>query len=308
MADYTTPGVTTNNQSSGATTSQTQNSWLQPQWAQWVANMGNMAGPNGTNPITPYGGPTVAPWNFLQQSAADMAYNQATGGSPALNAANSQIVNQALGGTPNPYATTPNPYMGVDPYTQQVINSTNQNMTQAYQNGTAAQTDAAAARAGAYGGSGYQEQTGINNKNFAQAIGATDSGLLNQNYYANAGMAQNTLNNAAQAFQQQQQNALQGASLGLQSQYGDINAINNMYNMGANQQGYQQNVLNGMQNYYGQYQMAPYTQQQLYGNALSQASGASIMASTSQPGASPYNWTGYLPLFASLLGGTGNGQ
>src|SRR5512135_151481 len=307
MADfvpYTMPGGFTPQQSNGPTTSSTQNSWLEPQWSQWINNMGVMT---GSNPIQPYGGPTVAPWNPMQQTAADMAYNQATGGSPALNAANGAIANTAQGGIVNPYAVTPNPYMGVNPYTQQVIDSTNSNMADAYAKGTAAQTAGAFNQAGAYGGSAYQDTQAQNNKAFAQALGQTDSGLLNQNYYANAGMAQNTLNNAANAFQQGQQNQLGAASLGLQSQYGDINAINNLYNMGANQQGYTQNVLNGMQNYYGQAQMAPWTTQQLYGNALSQANGASLAGSTSQPGMSPYAWIGAAPALLSLFGLAGSG-
>lgn len=263
------------------TQTQTQG-WLQPYWQQYVKNMQGLT----SSPVPVYNGPQVAPWNPGQSTALGLAYNQATQGTPAWNAAQSQIVNQAGNMPVNPYATQLNPYMGVDPYTQSVINNTNQNMTQAYQNGTAAQTDAAMAQQGAYGGSGYNELTALNNKAFGQALGSTDSQLLNQNYYNNAQLAQQAIQNATQGFQNQQQNALQGAGLGLQSMYGNIYGINNLANLSGGLNNYQQNVLNSGLNYFGQNVSAPFTTQQLYGNALAMPGGG--VSTTTVPGPSPF--------------------
>lgn len=267
------------------TTAQTQTTtqgWVQPYWQQFVNNMQGLT----SSPIPVYQGPQVAPWNSGQATALGLAYNQATQGTPAWNAAQSQIVNQA-GNTPfDPYATQLNPYMGTNPYTQSVIDATNQNMAEAYKDGTAAQTDASMARQGAYGGSGYNELTALNNKAFGQALGSTDSQLLNQNYYQNSQLAQQAIQNAMQGFQSQQQNALQGAGLGLQSQYGNIYGINNLANLAGGLNNYQQNVLNSGLGYFGQTVSAPFTTQQLYGNALSMPGGGVV---TNQiPGPSPW--------------------
>ena len=94
---FSTPGPTT-------TTTSGSDQFIAPYWQQYV-NQG--IGTINNNPITPYGGPTVAPQNFMQNTANDMQYNLATGGSPAGNMANSAIVAQASGANlANPYATT----------------------------------------------------------------------------------------------------------------------------------------------------------------------------------------------------------
>lgn len=263
------------------TTTQTQG-WLQPYWQQYVNNMQGLT----SSPIPVYNGPQVAPWNPGQSTALGLAYQQATQGTPAWNAAQSQIVRQASGMPMDPYSTQLNPYMGTDPYTQSVIGSTNQQMADAYARGTSAQTMGAAAQQGAYGGSGYQEQQAANNKAFGEALGQTDSSLLNQNYYNSSQLAQQAIQNAMQGYQSTQQNALQGAGLGLQSQYGNIYGINNLANLAGGLNGYQQNLLNSGTNYFGQNVSAPFTTQQLYGNALAMPGGG--VSTTSVPGASPW--------------------
>ena len=268
------PGPTT-------TTTQGSDSFIQPYWQQYVNQGINTI---NNNPIQPYGGPTVAPQNFAQNSALDMQYNLATGGSPAGNAANSAITAQALGANiANPYATTLNPYMGVDPYTQQVINSTNSNMADAYQNGTAAQTAAAFNQANAFGGSAYQNTMAQNNKAFANAVGNTDSQLLNQNYYNNANLAENSINRATGAYQNGLQQQLSAAGLGLQSQGMDQNAIMGLNTLGTQQQGNTQGVLNAMGNYYTQAQQAPYMNLDLTGNILNNYSNANRVMTQQGP-------------------------
>ncbi len=288
--------------SQGPTTTSTN---FNPYTTQWNDYINNVGGLTQTNPITPYSGPMVAPQNDLQNQAAQMQQNFSTGGSPAGNMANAQIVAQSSGAIANPYATTTNPYMGAtnpyagsSPYENQVVDSSNAAIANAYANGTAAQTAGAFNQNNAYGGSAYQTTQAQNNLQLANALAQNTYANENQNYQnsgqlanadltRNSGLAQGTINNATQAFQNQQQNALQGSALGLQSQGVDQNAISNLYNMGANQQGNTQNVLNAMQQYFTQSQAAPYTTQQLFGNALTQASNANNATSVQQPGASP---------------------
>ena len=245
----------------GVTTTQTNQNvdWLRPYWSTWLNNLSNIT--PSSMPV--YGGPQVAPLNQSQNTAIDMSNQLAMNGTPAYNAATSAIQNQAGG--------TTNPYEGVDPYTQSVINNTNLDMTQAYQRGTAAQTDAAMARQGAYGGSAYNELTGANNKAFAQAVGSTDSGLLNQNYYNNAAL-----------WNQDQQRQLQASGLGLASQGTDLQAINNLASMGSMQQGNTQADMGAMQNYFNQSTMAPFVSSQILGSGLSQAGGAPATVTQTQ--------------------------
>jgi len=94
---------------------------------------------------------------------------------------------------------------------------------------------------------------------------------------------------------------LSAAGLGLQSQGVDQNAISGLYGMGAAQQGNTQDVLNAMQNYYTQSQLAPFTGYDLMGNALSRYSAANNQSSMQLPGTSGVtNFSGILGLLASL--------
>ncbi len=275
-----------NGQGPTTTTTSSGGSFADPYWQQYLSGLNQTL---GANPITPYGGPTVAPQNFMQQTANDMGYTLATGGSPAGNTANSAIVAQASGAnTANPYATTLNPYMGVDPYTQQVIQSTNNNMADAYAKGTAAQTAGAFNQNNAYGGSAYEDTQAQNNKAFANSIGQTDSSLLNQNYYNNAQLAEGQLNRSTGAYQNALGQQLNAAGLGLQSQYADWNAVNGLNSLGTAQQGNTQNVLGAMQNYYTQQQQAPFMGYDIMGNALNNYSNANRQTTVQQPGQNPF--------------------
>jgi len=290
-----------NGQGPTTTTTSSAGDFATPYWQQYLSGLNQTL---GANPITPYGGPTVAPQNQMQQTANDMGYNLATGGSPAGNMANAAIIGQASGALNNPYATTLNPYLGTDPYTQQVINSTNSNMADAYQKGTAAQTAGAFNQAGAYGGSAYQDTMAQNNKAFANALGTTDSNLLNQNYYNNAQLAEDQLNRSTGALQNTYGNQLQAANLGLQSQYADWNAINGLNSLGTAQQGNTQNVLGAMQNYYTQQQQAPYLGYDLMGNALTNYSNANRQQIQQLPGQNPaLALTGLIGAGATALNG-----
>lgn len=250
------------------TSTSSASSFAQPYWNSYLQNMSQLT----ANPMPVYGGPTVAPQNGMQMTANDMGYNLATGGSPAGNAANAQIMNQA-GGVVNPYATTANPYMGDNPYLQGMLNASNTDITNAYSNAIAPQTDAANIRSGAYGGSGYQQQVGQNQLQLGKALAQNESNVRGQNYYNSAQLADNSLNRATGAFQNSQQNALQGSALGLQSQGMDWNAINGLNALGTQQQQNTQQDLNAQQQYFGNTVQAPFLSQNLMGNAISQATG-----------------------------------
>ena len=205
-----------------------------------------------------------------------------------------------------------NPYM-VDP--QAVIDATAADMTKAAQKGTMAQTDAAFNRAGAYGGSAYTEAQAANSAELANSIGSMS---------AQARLAANQQN--ANTWGQDQQRALQATGMGggmfdsgmgrqIQAAMGGGqmfgNDINNMLSAAGlsgqlSQDDWQSigQLMNGG-NIYGQYEQAllnagnqefqnqfmyPYTQNEMFGGALTRASGQGGSSSASQqaPGYNPY--------------------
>lgn len=114
-----------------------------------------------------YPGQTVAPQSQYTQQATNMLANRAMNGSPLVNSAQNQL-----------QSTINGDYLDITkaPGFQSALDS----ITNAYQRGTAAQTDAAYNKAGAYGGSAYNELTGANNKAFADSLGNLAANNYNQ--------------------------------------------------------------------------------------------------------------------------------
>jgi hypothetical protein len=126
----------------------------------------NRAGTLSNQPYTPYPGQQVAPLNPLQQQGLEMTGRRAGLGSPLVRAAQTEVQRTAQGDYLNP-ATNP----AWAPMSKAI--------TDAYSKGTAAQTDSAFARAGAFGGSAYQDQTQTNQKALADSLGLTAGNLYN---------------------------------------------------------------------------------------------------------------------------------
>lgn len=171
-------------------------------------------------PYNPYPGQLVAPLNATQQQGLNQTIQRATDGSPLMNASQQNLTDTVNG-------------KYLDPSTNPSWAPTAQAITDAYSKGTAAQTDAAFSRAGAYGGSAYQDQVGINQKALGDSLSNAAGTLYNnertnqlratdqapamaQADYANAQAllgvgdvqrqnTQDTLNQQYQQFLQQQQ-------------------------------------------------------------------------------------------------------
>ena len=267
----------------------TTTSWLQPQWQDYLNNLKGLT----ANPLEVYGGQTVATPSGLQQNSWDMANQFMTNGSPTLNAANGAIQGLSSGAY-NPYQGATNPYAGTNPFVNQVVNQSNQQITDAYGRGVAAQTDSAAARAGSFGGSGYQEQVGANQRNLGDALAANTSGLLKENYYQNMNQANLDANRNLQA-------TMGGAGLGLQSANQDLASIMAGNQLGTQATGYQQQLADAMKNYYQDTQMEPFVRSDIMGNALSRAGGAGSSTTQQLPGQSGWaNALAALGLLGSL--------
>jgi len=174
--------------SDGTTTSTSVSStpaWLLP-YQQSLLTRANAL---SANPYTPYSGQTVAGLVAPQTSAIGNLQNTAN-----------QVSNFDLNTNP-------------------LWAAQSQAITDAYKRGTAAQTDAAFSRGGNFGGSAWQEQTGVNQRQLGDTLANAAANLqnnnVNQSLQANqalmgAGQVQQQANQAQltdqyQRFLQQQQ-------------------------------------------------------------------------------------------------------
>ena len=242
-------------------------SFLQP-YAPLYAQMGyNLS----QQPFNPYPFETVAPFTQDQNAAMDMVRQRSMAGSPVVNAAQQQTLNTINGDYLNP---------STNPYLQQTFDQAAGRVTDAFSRGTAAQTDARFARAGAFGGSAWNEMQGANQQALGDSL---------------AGMAANIFgNNYAQERNRQQQASQFAPNLAAQD-YRDAEAL---LNVGGMQQGLGQQYLSDDLSRFNQAQQWPYQQFQTFGQLFNPALGSST--TQTQPGVSPVSG-----LLGGALGGLG---
>lgn len=241
--------------------------FLKP-YAPLYAQMGyNLTG----LPFNPYPYETVAPFTQDQNAAMDMVRNRSLAGSPVVNAAQQQTLNTINGDYLNP---------STNPYLQQTFDQAANRVTDAFSRGTAAQTDARFARAGAFGGSAWNEAQQANQ----QALGDSLAGMA-ANIYGN---------NYAQERSRQQQASQFAPNLAAQD-YRDAEAL---LNIGGMQQQLGQNYLTDDLNRFTQAQQYPYQQFAQFGQMFNPALGS--QSTQTLPGVSPMAGA-----FGGALGGLG---
>jgi hypothetical protein len=140
-----------------------------------------------SEPFQQYDLPTVAPLNDLQDTGLKMAADYGMNGTPVGNTARGLATNTMQGN-----------FLNSNPYLDQNINDTAANMTRSFQQGTAAQTDAAAARAGAFGGSAYNQLTSQNAAGLANSIGQMANTARMGNYNTERGYQNQAMGMAPQ--------------------------------------------------------------------------------------------------------------
>ncbi|MBB5509560.1 tail fiber domain-containing protein [Paraburkholderia atlantica] len=237
----------------------------------------------------------------LNNSANSYTTNLLNGNYLNSNIANSGLGNLANNGTGvqslNSFA---NGSMNNNPYETGALNAANDAITRAYQTATAPNTASAMEASGRYGSGAYNQAMSQNQQNLATQLGNTDASLVNSMYQTNMG---NQLA-AGQSLASNQLGALGGlsgnyntaAQQQLQGSYNSPNLVNslsgqvsNLYNMGGNQQAYNQSVINApwqlLNNYsnliQGQYggntsTTQPYYQNQAAGAVGGAATGAAM--------------------------------
>lgn len=246
------------------------------------------------------------------------------------------LAGTASGGSSNPFLANAqamsngkaNPYM-VDP--QAVIDATSADMTKAAQKGVMAQTDAAANRAGAYGGSAHTEMQAANAGELANSIGSMSAqarlaanqqnantwqqdqmrslqatGMGGGMYDSGIGRQIQAAMGGGQMFGNDVNSMLSAAGLSVQTSGDDWTAINQLMHGGDIYGQYQQALLNGGNQEFQNQFMYPYTQNEMFGGALTRASGqgGSSTATQQPPGYNNYwNAAGAGLGLYGLLGG-----
>lgn len=225
-------------------------------------------------PYNPYPFETVAPFTQDQNTAMDLVRQQATGGqSPMLPAAQQQMLDTIGGQYLDP---------GTNPWLQQTYDQAADRMGDAFARGTAAQTDARFARAGAFGGSAWNEMQGVNQQALGDSLAGLASNLYGGNYQAERGRQQQ----AAQAAPSMAGNM---QAMG----YRDAEAL---LNTGGMQQQLGQQYLTDDAQRFQAAQQYPYQQFAQFGQMFNPALGS--QTSQTQPG---------VGMMQGLLGGAAGG-
>lgn len=169
-----------------------------------------------------YDGQRYADLNNMQTSGADAMYNRAMNGSSTVNAGEQNVADTLNGN-----------YLNSNPYLDASFKAQSGAVTDAY-NSAVNNTDSTMARAGAFGGSAWQQAQQQNNDTLAKNLGNLSSNVYANNYAQerqNQMTAQNTAINygnqdytdaaqAVKAGQMYQDNAQQNLDYGY-SQYQD---------------------------------------------------------------------------------------
>lgn len=268
-------------------------------------------------PYVGYTGQQVANPSDGTQLYNEMAYQRASLGADDINAARGMATNMSNGsyfnaqpGLSSNVQSAMNPYAGQNSYLNQYISDTAGDMTSSFQSGTAAQNDAMAAMGGAYGGSAWQQKQSADAANLAKQVGSMANQARMQDYGMQQGLAENAINrdtsnqqyNLGQqqsAYQAGMGNMLAGGQLAGSLSQDDYASANMMRQMGLDQQGYEQKLLDTAQGEWAKQMSFPYQQLGGAANLLSQFGGYG----TSNTQYSPYQ-TSNAATAAGLLGTT----
>ena len=287
---------------SGGAPSNTTSTTELPGWAQPYAQSLLQRGASLSDQTMPvYNGQRSADLNGYQTTGMDMVANRAINGSAEVQAGSNQLQNTVNGGYLG-YSPGQNQYQGQNPYLQSMIDKSARGITQQYN--TAVQgNDATFARAGAFGGSAWQNaQTGAQ-RQLAQGLADSSDNLNFQNYNQSAQLAESGLNRSQNAFQTERGNQMAGTQQALaygQQPYQDAAQLSQA---GTTQYGFDQQGLTDQMNQFNEYAQSPYKQLDILGNTIRGAVGGGGTVSQAGPGTNPYaQAAGGAAALAGLLG------
>lgn len=231
-----------------------------PQWAQpYAQQLLNRGAALSSQNMPVYTGPRTADMNGMQTAGMNMVQQRAQNGSPVVNAGQ-QNLTDTLNGS---YLNAGNPYLS------KAIDAASQDVTRNYDaavNGT----DATFGRAGAFGGSAWQQAQQGNAHELVNTLGNLSTNMHMQDYgqerQNQIGAQQTALQYGAQPYMDAQQ--LMGA--------------------GATQFGYDQQKLTDAQNLFNEQAQSPYKSLDVLANTIRGAVGGGGTITQSGPGANPF--------------------
>ncbi len=258
-----------------------------PKWAQGSAQeLLNRGAALSRQEMPVYDGQRSADLNGYQTAGMDMVRNRALNGSGEINAG-SQALQGTLGGQYLNRDTGTNAYMGDNPYLQASIDKAAGDITRNYR-GAVNATDATMARAGAFGGSAWQQAQDANSRNLAQGLQDSATSMRMQNYNQSAGLAEAQLDRNNSAFQAERANQMAGLPLALQYGNQAYTDAAQLQGAGEIQYGADQQKLTDQMDYFNEKAQSPYKQLDVLGNTIRAAVGGGSSVSSTGPGANPW--------------------
>jgi len=165
-----------------------------PQLAPYLAPFMQQASAVAMTPYQQYGGQRIADFTADQLAGFDMTRNVASGSQSALARANQQVGATSAGDHLG-YQPGTNDYLGAktsvgqnallgmnNPYLNQAIDAAHGDITRNFNNTIANNTDATFARAGAFGGSAWQQAQSENANQLAQNLGRVSNDMRMADY------------------------------------------------------------------------------------------------------------------------------
>lgn len=286
-------------------------------------------------PYQAYPGQQIAGFTSDQLAGFNMARQVANQSQAALGGANNQLSNTVSGAFMG-YSPGTNQYLGQttsvgtnallgqnNPYLQSAIDAAQGDITRQFNNSIANNTDAAFARAGAFGGSAWQQAQSDNANQLAQNLGRVSNDMRMADYglqaqlseadiarriqaqqtdlARNAGLDQAALQMRNENFNNERARQLQASMLMPQlAQAGYANS-QALLGIGDAQQALNQGQLDvAYQNWINQ-QNYPYQQLDVMANAIRSTMGAG--GTTTQTGPNPYQRNSTASALGGALGG-----
>jgi outer membrane biogenesis lipoprotein LolB len=201
-------------------------------------------------------------------------------GAMDTDAARNQILD-TMGGRFSGGSGSRNPFAGLaNPYLQKTIDDATGDISRSYKNGTAANTDAAFSRAGAFGGSAWQEQVANNERELATSLGRTANDMRMQDYGMQANLAESQVGRDENAYQQERGRSMSSLSMLPNLMNNDLRGAQALLGTGDAQQGFDQDALDLSYQDFQQRRDYPLQQLDIMGNALGKVSGVAGGTST----------------------------
>ncbi len=258
-----------------------------PKWAQGSAQeLLNRGAALSRQEMPVYDGQRSADLNGYQTQGMSMVQNRALNGSADINAG-SQALQGTLGGQYLGRDTGTNAYMGENPYLQASIDRAAGDITRNY-HGAVNATDSTMARAGAFGGSAWQQAQDANSRNLAQGLQDSATSMRMQNYNQSAGLAEAQLDRNNSAFQAERANQMAGLPLALQYGNQAYTDAAQLQGAGEIQYGADQQKLTDQMDYFNEKAQSPYKQLDVLGGAIRGATGNGSTVSQVGPGSNPW--------------------